>query len=278
MYTRVLAAVNEHVNSEVAARYAKQLAKAAGAKLLLCAVAEGGHPEKDFELAREAVRRVQHAAHESGVESETVFERGDPVGRIREIVIRHGIDILLASTRHEDVKRRFYAGPTVARRLLHTAPCSVALVRVVHMGRIHPHEVLVPLKERIDRVPERAYFTAMLARSFDTTVHLFHAPRPVKRFFHEAARLQPPEREADLPPDIMRFIEHLDRYKVSHEKRLVQGMTGRSIAIEAASRRRDLIIMGAPTRGYLDYLLRGSPVEYVLRETPCNLVILRPGT
>ncbi len=277
MYTRVLAAVNEHVNSEIAARYAKQLAKAAGARLLLCAIEEPDHPEKDFELAREAVRRIQHAARENGVETEALFDRGDPVKRVRELVTRQGIDIVIAATRHEDVKHRFYTGPTVARRLLRTLPCSVALVRVVHLGRTHPREVLVPLKGHINHIPERAYFTAMLARAFDSSVHLFHVTQPLKRFFHGETHLSPLEWEGRLPPDIARYVEHLDHYRVAHEKRLAPGKTGRSITIEAASRRRDLIIMGAGKRGLFDSLLKGDPVEYVLRETPCNLIILKPG-
>lgn len=277
MYTTVLAAVNEHVNSEVAARYAKQLAKAAGARLVLCSIAEEDHREKDFELAREAARRVQHAARELGMEAETVFDAGDPVERIRRIVRSRGADLVFTATRHEDVRRRFYAGRTIARRLLHALPCSVALVRVVHLGRIHPREVLVPLKERIDHVPERAYFTAMLARAFESKVNLFHVTKPVTRFFHGEKHLTPVEWEEKLPPDIGRFIGHLDAYGVEHERRLAPGITGRSIAIEAASKRRDLIIMGASARRLVDYVLRGNPVEYVLRETPCNLIILKPG-
>ena len=277
MYTRVLAAINEHVNSEVAARYARQLAKAAGARLFLCSIAERDHREKDFELAKEAARRVQHAARELGVETETIFDRGDPVRMIGDIVRSEHIDLVFASIRHADVKRRFYAGPTIARGLLHSLPCSVALVRIVHLGRIHPREVLVPLKERIDHVPERAYFTAMLARAFDSKVHLFHAVKPIKRFFHGEMHLTPVEWEEKLPADIARFIGHLDGYKVEHERRLAPGMTGRSIAVEAASKRRDLIIMGASSRGLIDRVLRGSPMEYVLREAPCNLIILKPG-
>jgi len=33
--------------------------------------------------------------------------------------------------------------------------------------------------------------------------------------------------------------------------------------------------MGASERGPLDFLLRGNPVEEVLRETPCNLIIFK---
>jgi nucleotide-binding universal stress UspA family protein len=85
------------------------------------------------------------------------------------------------------------------------------------------------------------------------------------------------EWEQNVPADLARFVGHLDGYGVEHEKRFSPGIAGRSIAIEAASRRRDLIVMGASERGVLDFLLRGNPVEYVLRETPCNLIILKPG-
>ncbi len=277
MYTRVLAAMNEHLNSEVAARYARQLAKAAGAQLFLCAVEEEGAAEADAEQAREAARRVQHAAREAGVETECLFTRGDPVRTIARIARDQGIDLVFAATRHEDVTRRFYAGPTVARRLLHALPCSVALVRVVHLGRIHPHEILLPLKARIDHVPERAYFTAMLARSFEAVIHVLHTSRSVRRFFRDESFLTPLDWEAKPPADIVRFLDHLDRYQVQHDERLEPGATGRSITVEAAARRRDLIVMGASVRNPIDYLLRGNPVEEVLRDTPCNLIVLRPG-
>jgi len=105
-------------------------------------------------------------------------------GLISEIVRHEGIDIVFASTRRKDIEKRFFAG-TVGRRLMLTLPSSVALVRVVHIGRIYPKEILVPLKARIDHVEERAYFTAKIAQAFDSKVLLFHTPRPITRFFTE---------------------------------------------------------------------------------------------
>lgn len=277
MYARVLAAINEHVNSEVAARYAKALARSAGADLVLCSIAEPGMRDEDVEHARDAVLRVQHAAREAGVAASVVLERGDPVSMLRDIAHAERVDLVFAATRREDVRRRFYAGRTVSRRLLHTLSCGVALARIVHLGRIHPHEVLVPVKEHIDHIPERALFTALMARAFGSVLNLFHAPRPFSRFFHGESHLTPLEWEARLPDDISRFLSHLEKHQVPHEKRLFPGQAGRSIAIEAAARRRDLIIMGASVRGMFDRLLRGTPMEYVLRETPCNLIIFRPG-
>jgi len=79
-----------------------------------------------------------------------------------------------------------------------------------------------------------------------------------------------------LPGDISDFMEYLRRYKIDFEERLVPGSIWRSITIEAASKRHDLIIMGASERSLLSSFLKGNPVEDVLRETPCDLIILKP--
>ena len=277
MYRTILAAVNEHVNSEIAARYAKQVARAAGARLIFCSVRERGQTDHSFGLAQEASKRLQRRAREQEVDAESLFDEGDPVRRITAIVRSEKVDLVFAATRRSDVQHRFYAGRTAARRLLHQLPCAVAIARIVHLGRIQPSEILVPLKARIDSIPERAEFTALLAKSFNAQTHLFHVTRPLGKFFHGEKHLTPLEWEERMPPDIARFMDHLDGYGVSHEKHLAPGRTGRSIAIEAASRRRDLIVMGASERGLLEHLLRGAPVEELLRDTPCNLIIFKPG-
>jgi nucleotide-binding universal stress UspA family protein len=277
MYRKVIAAVNEHVNSEVAARYAMHLAKAAGAKLFLCSVRQPGQTDAAFDLARDAAKRLQHRARELDIDAVCLFETGDPVERIRSIVLAEGIDLAFTATRREDVNHRIIKGGTTARRLLPGLPCSVALVRVVHMGRTHPQEILVALKKQIDHIPERSEFTALLAKAFEARVHLFHVTRPVKKFFHGEMHLTPVDWEEKVSADMSRFISHLDGFGVEQEKRLSPGKAGKSIAIEAASRRRDLIIMGASERGIIDRFLHRTPVEEVLRETPCNLIILKPG-
>jgi len=275
MYRKILAAVNDQVNSEVAARYALRLAKEANARIYFCAIAENGIAGKGFRTAEDAVKRLSARAAELGVPSDCILETGKPAAQIAKIALAEDIDIVFAATRHEDVQKRFYAR-TVSKQLLLSLPCSVALVRVVHMGRIHPGEILVPLKANIDHITDRAGFTAMLARAFNAKVHLFHVTEPMRKFFHGEIHLTPVEWQDTIPPDISRYISQIDGYGVEHERKLVPGITGRSIAIEAAARRRDLIIMGASERGLLDVLLKGNPVEEVLRETPCNLIILKP--
>lgn len=275
MYKKILTAVNEHLNSEIAARYAMNLARVSGARLYLCFVAEKEMTASTINRAKEAMKRIFLEAEKIGVEIEAVTETGDPVKKIGELVSGAGIDIVFASTRKEDIERRFFAG-TVARRLSLSLSCSVAVVRVVHTGRIRPREILVPLKARIDHVEERAYFTAEIAQAFGSEVFIFHSPEAVSKFFHGEIHLTPIEWEEKLPKDISDFMEHMKRYRIAHAGRSVPGSIGRMIAIEAFSKRHDLIIMGASQRSMLSSILRGNPVEEVLRNTPCDLIILKP--
>ena len=275
MYAKILAAVNEHLNAEISARYALNLAKVCGAKFYLCFVAEMDMPQQSIDRAEDAVKRLFMEARETDIQAESITVCGDPVKEIDKIVRHDGIDIVFASTRREDIERRFYAG-TVSRRLSLSLPCSVALVRVAHAGRIHPKEILVPLKARINHVEERAYFTAKIAHSFGSRVFIFHAPQPITKFFHGELHLTPLEWEKKLSKDISHFMEHMRRYKIIHTGRSAPGRIGKIIAIEAFSKRHDLIIMGASERSLISSLLKGNPVEEVLRDTPCDLIIFRP--
>jgi nucleotide-binding universal stress UspA family protein len=275
MYKKVLSAVNEHLNSEIAARYALNLAKVCGAKFYTCFIAGKDMSQSVFEKAEDAMKRLFIEAEKMGIQVESITETGEPVKEIEKIVRHEGIDMVFASTRREDVDRRFYAG-TIARSLSLKLPCSVALVRVVHTGRIHPNKILIPLKARIDHIKERAYFTARMAECFHSRVFIFHVTKPITKFFHGEMHLTPAQWEKRLPENIKDFTEHLIKYEIAHEGRLAPGITARSITIEAAAKRHDLIIMGASERSMLASILKGNPVEDVLRETPCDLIILKP--
>ncbi|MEW6674824.1 MAG: universal stress protein [Nitrospirota bacterium] len=275
MYKKILAAINEYLNSEIAAKYALNLARICGSKLYLCFIAEKGLSGEGFNRAEDTIKRLFIQADTLGVEAEIITESGDPVRKIGEIVRHEDIDIVFAATRREDIERRFYAS-TVARSLSLSLPCSVALVRIVHIGKIHPKKILVPLKARVNHVKERAYFTAKIAEAFSSEVFIFHTPKPISKFFHGEIHFSPLEWEKHLPLDISHFMEHMKRYKVMHGRRILPGKAGKSITVEAFAKRHDLIIMGASQRSLLSSILKGNPVEEVLRETPCDLIIFRP--
>jgi nucleotide-binding universal stress UspA family protein len=275
MYKKILAAVNEHLNSEVTARYALHLARTCNAKLYICFIAQKGMSQHDRLTAGDALKRLFNEALALNIEAESIAEIGEPVAEIGKVVRHENIGIVFAATRREDIEKRFYTG-TVARSLSLKLPCSVALVRVVHTGRVHPKRILVPLKARVNHVKERVGFTTLMAKAFGSRVFVFHTPKPIAKFFHGEIHLTPPEWEERKSPDIVHFMEYLQGHDVDHEGRLLPGRTARNITIEAFAKRHDLIIMGASERSLLESLLKGNPVEEVLRETPCDLIILKP--
>lgn len=275
MYKKILAAVNEFTNSEMAARYAIALARSCRTRLSLVFVAEERIDRDVFKHAEATLERLFIEAEEYDIEVESITERGDPFQKINDIVKKNNIDLVFTATRREDVQKRFYL-KTLAREFMVKLPCSVAMVRVVRMGRVHPKNILVPLRGYMTNLEERAYFVAKLAEGFESTVTLFHSPSPITSFFHGEIHLKPAQREEHIPKDIEKFTECLHRYKITHEKRTGYGRISMAITIEAAHRRNDLIVMGASERSLLSSIVSGNPVEDVLRETPCNLIILRP--
>jgi nucleotide-binding universal stress UspA family protein len=275
MYRSILAAVNEYSNSEAAARYAVRLAQACQAKLSLVFVAETGINRSLIRQAETILERLFLEASAKDLEVESIIKRGDPYRQIMALVREKEINLVFSATRREDVSRRYFLR-TLARKLMLHLPCSVALVRVVHPGRISPKKILVPFRGRLSHPQEKAFFIGKLAEAFDAAVTLFHIPESMPGFFQGSTRLESPEKERHFIADIERFISHLESQQVSPERRFGQGPPGRAITVEAALQRNDLIIMGASERGLWESLISGNPVEEVLRETPCNLIILMP--
>ncbi len=275
MYKKILAAVNEYTNSEIAARYAIALAKSSRASISFVFVAENKLNKNAFKHAEAALNRLFIDAKEQDIEVESITEQGDPLKKIIEIVKKNNIDIVFAATRREDINKRFFV-KTFARELIIKLPCSVAITKIVRMGKTHPRRILVPLRSHISKISERAFFVASLAQAFDASVTIFYAPKPIVRFFHGEVHIKASQREKDLPTDIETFTEYLNRYMIQHIKKTGHGKIARAITIEAAHRRNDLIVMGASERSLLRSMISGNPVEDILRETPCNLIILKP--
>lgn len=275
MYKKILVAVNEHINSEVTGRCALHLSKSCRAKFYTCFIVEKGAPKESLNRAQEAMMRLFVEAEKLEVRVESITRTGEVVKEIAALVRYEGIDIVFAATRREDLERRFYSG-TVARRLSLKLPCSVALMRVVHSGRVHPRKILVPLKGTIDHIAERARFAGFMAKAFGSKIFVFHTPKPVERFLHGEVHLTPTEWKERISPDISRFMDYLKQQDIEHEGRLLPGRAARNITIEAFAKRHDLIIMGASERSLLASLLQGNPVEEVLKEAPCDLIILKP--
>ncbi|HWR58292.1 MAG TPA: universal stress protein, partial [Thermodesulfovibrionales bacterium] len=86
MYRKVLAAVNEFTNSEVAAHYAIGLAQSCKAKLILVFIAREGIDKDTFRQAESALERLFIEAEGRGIDVESITEKGEPFKKIHDIV------------------------------------------------------------------------------------------------------------------------------------------------------------------------------------------------
>jgi nucleotide-binding universal stress UspA family protein len=275
MYQHILAAVNEHSNSEVAARYAIHLSRACGARLTLMFVAEPRAGPEVIRQAEAALARLRNEAEGLQVEAQTFSHKGDPWQQISAVVRDRAIDLVFSATRREDMHRRYFVR-TLSRQLILRLPCSVALVRVVHPGKIVPHKILVPFRGRASLQDEKAFFVAGLAKAFGARVTLFHASESLTGFLRRSLPRSPLGPAPPLPREMEEFNRYLTEQEIPAERRLGYGPPGRAITEAAAVHHEDLIVMGASERGLWESLVGGNPVEQVLRETPCNLIILLP--
>ncbi|RPI32955.1 MAG: universal stress protein, partial [Nitrospiraceae bacterium] len=79
MYKRILSAVNEHLNSEITARYALHLARACGARLYLCFVADKGMSGSDIGKAEDSMKRLFSEARDMDMQAESISTTGWPL-------------------------------------------------------------------------------------------------------------------------------------------------------------------------------------------------------
>jgi nucleotide-binding universal stress UspA family protein len=276
MYKRIVAAVNEHTNAEISAKYAIAISKECQSALSIVFVSREGLDREIFHRAESAAERLFVEAEAQGIDVEMIVETGDPETEIKNIVKDRKVDLLFVSTRHEDVKKRFYIR-TLARGLMKSLPCSVAMVRIVRMARTAPTNILVPLRPEMSDLSERAHFVGCLAGAFNSSVTLFHLSAPITSFFRGEIQRTPDEITRHVSKDMGRFTQYLTHKNIDFRKRVGYGSVSKGITVEAAQWRNELIVIGESQRSILRSMVSGNPVEAVLRETPCNLIVLKSG-
>lgn len=267
MYKNILVVVNEHSFSEAAANYAVYLAKFCNAKLFVFSCISTKISKEVLEKIETHANRVFIASVNMGINVESVIEKGHFFDKLNEKIEKEHIDLVFSPITYNNYKdiSLFESNVSVA----------FGLVRVVNMAKPHPSNILIPLRGNIEQIDEWSCFTAALCNSFRSKVTVLHITTIKSDLTGLEIRLKLIELHKSTPDDITKFISNLEHKGVTIKKRFAHGMVGRSITIEAATKKNDLIIMGITQRGTLKKLISGDPTAFVLRETPCNLIIFR---
>lgn len=272
-------AVDGSYNAEAASRYALAIAKAYQARFFLAFVVTEETKRASLRSAQESVDRILAEAQGLHLPFQAITQTGKVVPILRNIVEKEGIDLALFATRHKDTKGGFFV-QTVAQSLTLSLPCPVVIVRNVQPGRMaHPRHILIPLTyEYNSGLDEQAAFAAGLINHFRAKAVLFHVHNPLSYFGLVRGSATTGEKGAPLSDNLEVFLSILKKNGVLPEIRVVRSARpGRAIYMEAAAQKHDLILMGATQRSFLKRVTEGNPVEEMLRETPCDLMIHRPS-
>ena len=260
-YRKILAVINEHTGSTVAAHYALVLAAAGKSELVLyCAHDEGS----DESAARHTERHIDHLFSEAqalDIAVTRISESG-PLTRLLPFRIEaEGADLifypLTPGERYgADLQRH------TAHHLLRTIRADLAVMRIMHMGKPHPRRILMPVGSAVSDREQRVRFVAALAKGFHSQVTLFHRLAAGKQ---------------DVPDDFVTLRNGLRQQHLPVLERSGSGHIARAIALEAVSHHNDLILVGASERGTLRRLFFGNPAGDVMFQPPCNAILFRPA-
>ncbi len=258
-YRKILAVINEHTGSTVAARYAMALALSGVAELVLYSA----HLERDgVTAAHQAERHLDHLF-------EQALAHGIAVSRISEAgilsrLLPHRVETEAADLVFYPLTPGEQYGATLQRHtthlLLRTLNADLAVIRIMHMGKPHPRHILVPVGGVICDYEPRVRFLAALAKSFHSQITLFHRP--------DVGMIK-------LPDDLVMLRNDLRRHHLPVLERSGSGRIARAIALEAVSHHNDLIVLGASERGALRRLVFGNPAGDVMHQPPCNAILFR---
>jgi nucleotide-binding universal stress UspA family protein len=145
MYHRILAAVAESFNAHATAGYAMALTQACGAHLFVAGVLTAPMTGAQEGAIAQSAGALVSEAEKRGVPAHLLIERGDVVQTLNTLVHTHHIDVVMTASWRHDVEQRYFLR-TVPRRLMAVLPCSLIIVRVVHLGLLaHPRRILVPV-------------------------------------------------------------------------------------------------------------------------------------
>jgi nucleotide-binding universal stress UspA family protein len=258
-YQTVLAVINEHSGSTVCARYAIAMAASSGADLVLYSAHVEGTSEAILRNSEQHLDHLFNVAFELGIPVRRISETGVLAKLLPRRIAAEGAQLVFYPLLPDERYRAALQQQTV-HRLLSSVPCDLSIMRIMHMGKLHPHHILVPLGRTIHDSEQRVRFLAALAKSFRAQITLFHRPD----------RGQGGVRQA-----VEQVRAGLGRHHLPVLERSGSGSIAKAIALEAISHHSDLIVVGASERSALRRLFFGNPAGDLLLSPPCNTILFR---
>jgi len=219
-----------------------------------------------------------------GLSYTVVYQPGEPVASILNIVVQQKIDLLILGALQRENILNYYVG-SIARKITRKAPCSLLLLINPSIERIPCTHIVVNglSDEKTEHTIAIAFSIGCAFESEKLTIVEEITQAEVAVNIDDDKSL----RKADLMKERLRRredsrIQHiLDQIPEEQKKKLnvktqpIFGKRGYSIGHFAQVVRADLLIMNAPKKsGFLDRLFPHD-MEHILTELPTDLLIIQ---
>jgi nucleotide-binding universal stress UspA family protein len=233
-------------------------------------------------LEEEAVNKIKAILPEELLGSEDIvpiIRFGKPFLEIIKVAKEEDVDLMAIGTHGRAGVDRVILG-SVAERVVRKAHCPVMVVR--SKKYIGFKRIIVPIdfSDCSRKALEYAAATARAHRSKLTILHVYE-----ESFIEPYVRAANTEEEAQ---EIVRGIEQVNEGKyddflkkidlsgVEYDKLLRKGIPSNEIVETAREQQAQLIVVGTHGRSGIKHMLIGSDAEEVVRNAPCDIVVVKP--
>lgn len=215
-------------------------------------------------------------------ETDIYWMPGAPASAILSAVETHGIDLLLAGALEKERPLRYYLG-SVAHKLVREAPCSLMLLTEPHVQpepirRVvvvtdYSEQALIALTKVLRLAEQTAAEQIFVIRVLSQYGNAMVLSEGVRRERVHAYQTATRTREEALLQDL---VDAAGSGRVPIEARVIEGHTGFIAAQFARDHNANLLVMPSSSQhGHFFERLFPSDMEWVLREIPCNLWVIR---
>ena len=274
-FQKILVTVDGSFHANLSARYSFAFAEAFSSKLFVATVLTKEMDEEEEKTVARSVEMLLDNARDSGIDAEGVILRGHVLTAIDRYVRDNKIDLVIASTRRPHRDRRLFAR-SVTSSLMSRLPCNVIGIKIAHPGRsIKPKKVLIPVIGDGYGDNVRADIAEAIVNKFGSKITLFHVVELAGLRIKSLENLEKDRLIMSAEKRIISLVNELTMRGASFTYKIVIGRNARDeIISEASHHKYDLMIVGATTRNVLKRLVSGNPVEEILRDTPCDVMLV----
>ena len=274
-FQKILVTVDGSFHANLSARYSFAFAEAFSSKLFVATVLTKEMDEKEEKAVAKSVEMILDSARDSGIDAEGIILRGNVITTIDRYVRSNKIDLVIASTRRPHKDRRLFAR-SVTSSLMSRLPCNVIGIKIAHPGRsIKPKKVLIPVIGDGYGDNVRADIAEAIVNKFGSKITLFHVVELAGLRIKSLENLEKDRLIMSAEKRIISLVNELTMRGASFTYKIVIGRNARDeIISEASHHKYDLMIVGATTRNVLKRLVSGNPVEEILRDTPCDVMLV----